>query len=795
MKTTPWTRTVPWLAAALLTPACTTPLYRTLGDRAWDRGDEPAAVANYQAALADEKDLLTPQETKALKERVAEAATHLVGPAWARAAALVQKGGGWFALDLLELLLAGRTMAGEAGAQARQVVLPAQDRQRGTQLLATAIQQVLGLDEHPVETPDDALATLDRAMDLRQKIAGVPAEFREPALAAVVRPALPLVWPVADALSQARRTVEAVELATRIRNAVPVPDVEAHAQALRQTAALWHQQRAMQAAPHLGLQLVEAHLADRFGGNVPAGLRDQVEHLKGIRWVVTGVQGCDARMAGNLRGVLEGGPASHDAVTVEVQASTCRTSQNSWTTSESRYWTEVVIDRVPVREVWTEQVPYQKCEYKTVYANTTCHTDYYSKREVCHDNTNQMQVCHTEYNSVQRERTVIEERRREVQHPFTRTVHHLRVEHALAGSAVVRWPEGERRVSFSRSLQDEDSWFSDKAGTKNSRGLSTAALEQDSLSQARHVVHQVESDVLASRARRERSLADAAQTRGEADEALDRAVRAGVLGMRLTDGEARALAARVQAPVERIADYLPVPCGLPTRRPEVAHLEGPSPRALAALGMPPEQWTAQVQQLTHPPLPQADAHVARLYGELHRQDSHSYEPSFALDAHYGPSPLAREVRPLLLEGRLSAAALEFFFAGSPDAQRFGASEFQAGLGIAANTEKNGRPFDLFLRYQTQTLVGTDGQKGAHTDGLLLGMEGDTGGVVGVYVQMAWNLFATFGDEAVRRFHPLGIGLNVHLGNVGYVRGGAAFFKANREDDWQVTWAAGLGARF
>jgi hypothetical protein len=780
---------------ALVTTACTTPLYRNLGDQAWDRGDEPTAVANYQQALRDEKDLLQPAELQVVQERVAQAATRLVGPAWVKAEQLVKAGGGWFALDLLQRLLSGQTMAAEAGAQARHVAVPPEDRRRGERLLAVAIQQVLGLDEHPVATPEDALATLDRTMDLRAKIQGIPSDVRDPAIDAVVHPALPVIWPVADAWSDAHRTVEATELATHIREAVPATDVQDHAREILRRAAAWHSQRAMEAAPRWGLQLVEGTLASRFGGSVPAAAQEQKARLTGMRWVVSGVQGCDARMANGLRSALEGGPAGYDPVMVEVQASTCRTSESRWTTTQSAHWDERVIDRVPVRQVWTESVPHEKCEYKTVYANTTCHTDYYSKREVCHDNTNQMQVCHTEYTSVQRERTVIEERERIVQHPFTRTIYHVRADHSLAGQAVVRWPEGERRVSFSRSLQDEDAWFSDKAGSRQARGVSSSDMEEQAISQARAAVHGVQSDVLASRGRRERNLADAARSRGETDEALDRAIRAGVLGVTVTEAETRALAARVQAPATRMADYLPVGSALRAEKPTRTTLEGPSRRAVAALGMPVEAWPAFVGKLTHPPLPEHDAKAARLYQELERHDSNSYEPSFGLDLGYGPSPLAREVRPLLLTGRLSAAALEFLLAGTPDAQRFGASEFQAGLGIAANTPRNGRPFDLYLRYERETLQGEQGQRGKTTDGLMLGMEGDTGSVVGVYVRMAWNLFATFGDEAIRRFHPLGIGLNVHLGNVGYVRGGAAFFKANRAEDWQVTWASSLGMRF
>lgn len=786
------------LAALPLAGGCAmVNVFQERGDDALDDGDPATALANYRAARTIGEGWT---DTDALDEAMARASEALLTPGFTRARALVRKGAGRPALELLVPLLGGSALEGDAA----RLEIGAGD----LELLEEALRETLVGSEGPPDTVVEALQVADRVVVVRKSLrTQVPEERLADFLAALVRVAEPLVsagWPLLVERAAVAPPLLVVEEADYLATALPGHTAtEKRRGEIRSLLAPRLPAPLADEAGRLGLVAAREWYRGRVTGESSAAAAD----IRGLRWTLDAASGpCSDRIGPALASHVSRGAESYESVTVSLHLSRCESNERNRARKETLRWTETVIDRIPSKERYVDTVPREVCEDVRVLLHDQCTTDQYTGRTTCSPVYGESRRCHTEVDMVERVRDVVLEVPREVPHSFERTIFGKEVSWRLEGKATVAWAGGTSEVSFADAYENSDEWWSDVHGSDPEDRFDLAGVEAEAVRRFGESIREKEGEIQRSRGRRETQAAEEAAARGDALGALDHHVRAAVLDGPLPEGATRAVAARLDLPPERLTRATGLRSDLsqePFPAPPLTWPPIPE-EGLAALGGPPETFGERIESLLHPTIPEPDPALVAMYEEMAPVGDFGLggdgpnDPRVELAAEVGSSPLdADHVVAFGLVGVDAGGYVGLTYGASLDALRPGTRGHLLDLWAGIPSEFT-RYVEFSLRWQTYRLTPLPGEldtPSTRTHHLDLGLEGSTGGRVGLYGGAAWNLAATFGSESDRRYHHLKLGAYLALGPYVLLRGGVVAFEGTGEQEWEVRWESRASVRF
>lgn len=766
-----------WLvaAAALSLGACSRAHYAVAGDRAWRDGDAAGALAHWRAALRHERSLIDEAERRTIEERVGEAVEQLLRPALAAAQAATARGDGARALEILLPLYARKGLLRYLA----EPELPAA-RQRLLDPIRAALTVEAGIDVKALEENSSAIVEAgERIKALSQRLKVVAERDRAPLEAMLddlATPALERGWQIVDRLLREGRLVEAISFAHRILSVRPQDSGQRARHQASLSRARQAQQRLLDAIPRdrPGLRWAAGELVRRFGGAGEPGVEAE---LRKVSYRVAGGQICPD-LGNSLASALQRGSGGV-AVELEVMVGSCQASDRRWETRERIAWNEERTREVPYVERYTEYVSRQKCEYVQVYANTTCHTDYYTKRQVCRDNSSTMQRCRTVSEPVTRERRGTRIERYTVRRTGIRTNYHQATGFVAQGSVTLRWPGGGSSVPFSYRDSSQDYAFRDEAGQRSASVRSVDAMKRQAIDQLRGRVHGHDGQALQPKAAGLRAAA------GDADLALDRALQAFLLGTALRPAEVAHLSRWLNLPAQVAA----APRSYANGGDQVA-IRGERPAAqsggkrkadggMASLfggGMDEDNHTP-VQRLIDPSLPEPDRGLARMYQELSQTafSARDRRAHTVMELRLGgaQAPLDASKIGLSLQASLAVAhALRLELGGDIERAGLGTRGVSAGVALGLFDPAAGGQVGWHLRYSRQDVTGAAAGAARGHSALDVGLRGRFGSVVGLAYEFNFNIARLAGDDSLAHWHRQTAALFLSIGRVALEGGGS-----------------------
>lgn len=774
---------------------CGQSIYLAAGDGARARGDFHGALQSYASARKWDRKSMSKAERKRLMAATATGARGVLKP-MILSACDDAKSGAPALSKLLEIYFADNGIVGELSTEERSAV-----RRQSLACISKAMRAALGYDGLAPTKYREIVEFVGRVANLRAQLrlpatanpaASDPSHPLAMALRQVATPGLLGMWGVCDALVDAGRPFEALEIGTvtHVTTGRDKPRLEA----LRDRVELLLIGRADAAKTYPDVRQMFAALAATVRSAPTAKGTSKVPHREPIAWQLGRVtmNRCPGEVVQNFGWRVKANSFSPIVATVDLHLERCH-GEEQWKvehrTARIARKTERKATYVHTFEDFTTTYA---CELTNTVKSRKCTVDARGSATelACKTETTLEKVCSPTAHPLETTKPVTKRWTSVRTRKIRRRVHVGTWHYSVSGHATVRWADRQIQIPVDVQVKRAGEWWNDSYGAQAKPDWTLTKIRQLTVDKAVLVIRKAAVSVLANDALAATSAARIASHHKDEVAWANHALRAARLGLP-QDRDA----------VDRLARFIGVPHGryrlklVAPGRPVQHIVKRGYVRAELRGGDVRVDPTGRRFAM---PAPRRDHLVENLRAIVQgpivmpkQKDSH-----FEAVGWLGPSPLdpRRMVPRYLAKARLNGW-FGVGFGGDLEALGQGTRGWTAELSLGPVLSDDFALVELFGRVRQHRLLPRADDLGlpegpSSLDNLDLGLRASTGGPLGVYVDAAFNAGGITDQVDAMRSHPIGLGAIIDL-RVITLQAGVTYWWGEQS---VLSWQGGLGLR-